>query len=149
MFSFLTKQILVWATNGILCLILTPFGIYNLYLYHKFRDKMELNKRHHTTVICLVVFILIFWTIERTIGLIWSSEIFGKSFLLTIIHYLIFSFTIYGILWSLVYRYWLVYYDIRFAISTSHSKWKQILNPKHNETEWFIVNKQTFGNKIW
>ena len=53
-----------------------------------------------------------------------------------------FPFVIYGILWSLVWRYWLVYYDIKFARSTSHSKWKSMLNPKNDQEAWFIVNKK-------
>ena len=62
---------------------------------------------------------------------------------------MIFPFIIYGILWTLVWRYWLVYYDIKFARSTSHSKWKSILNPKNDQQAWFIVNKSTFGNIKW
>ena len=75
-----------------------------------------------------------------------------ESKVFTIVHYIIFPFTIYVYYIHLMWRYWLVYYQVKLASATfSNSKWKSIIN-KNNIKEDFFLNPQhqsTYGNVQW
>eukprot|EP01084_Bolivina_argentea_P215199 365331_1 len=148
--EFEQTRIIVWTSICLFWFIITPIFTYYLYIFYLHRNHMQLKKRDYHTVLCGGLFCFIFWILERPLGLIWSSLIWGESLLLTIIHYIIFPFTIYGLLWSFCWRYWLVYYKIQLASATySNNKWKSIININNEQIDWYLLNKSTYGNIKW
>ena len=148
--EYQNERIIVWTSIFIFWFIITPLATYYLYIYYIHRNDMQIKKRHCEITLIASMFCFIFWNFERPLGLIWSSKIWGQSKILTIIHYTIMSFTIYGLLWCFIWRYWLIWYQVKLADATySNSKWKSVINKNNEQKDWFITNQQTFGNIQW
>eukprot|EP01084_Bolivina_argentea_P016720 31247_1 len=46
-------------------------------------------------------------------------------------------------------RLWLIYFDLNYLNALKNQAWKSIINIKQKDQDWFLRNKQTYGNKKW
>ena len=46
-------------------------------------------------------------------------------------------------------RMWLLYFDHQYGKSLSTKKWKILLDKNHANTDWYLQNRQKYGNPIW
>ena len=52
----------------------------------------------------------------------------------------------------MVWRIWLLFYDLKWTIIIMDNEWKLIIDPMHRNTasdDWFITHKATWGNLQW
>ncbi len=102
-------------------------------------------------------FCIFFWCIERPLELLWKTRDlnFNSSTLLILqsIHYILFPLTIHGFIWCIVWRYYMIYYNIKFYEENINMKWKIIINynmnVKNKTANWFLVNRKRYGSIEW
>ena len=84
--------------------------------------------------------------------------IFGEEHFISAFASWINVFLAYFVLYSFVWRFWCISYDIKWTKYIINNQWKIIINPEHTANEhnkalqkinWYLNHKQTFGNHKW
>ena len=55
-------------------------------------------------------------------------------------------FVLYGMVWSFIIRYWLLYFANGVQKSESKAKWQKELVQEFDKKDFFLRNKKTYGN---
>eukprot|EP01084_Bolivina_argentea_P032599 60326_1 len=125
--------------------ILIPIIIYGLVKYNKTKKKQFniISNRDSFLTNTIHLFCIIGTSLERTLLIsirVW--HIIDIKYLWAV--YIFYSICWMGALCSFAIKVYLLYFKQQYHMSISHKSWKQNINP--NNRDWYIENKNTFGN---
>ena len=132
----------------ILCsLIYGPICMYCRYKFYKHIDDVIIRKRYGM--------ITIFETMFTSTKLIWNGIVFmlglkiRKSILCPLVG-LSYCAGL-GIEYCLFWRFWILYFEIKFQVASINGQWQKMLDPNFidNKDSYFIQHKKTLGNYKW
>ena len=132
--------LLIWLFGYI------PFICFHLLRFYNFRFDITLSKRYPNitliTVASLIIWILMF--VLEIIRLFFDGPAVFET---------IFDFVNIGIYFvfscSILWRFWLSYYDIQFSIATSSREWQIYIDTDPQYDNWYFKNKKTYGDYTW
>ncbi|ETO24704.1 hypothetical protein RFI_12455, partial [Reticulomyxa filosa] len=133
-----------------------PMVCYRTYRLWRFRSTIFLKKRYYP--ILQMVYIILIIDLGSTSLLYFSSEVIPMppiwAFLLGIIFYPICDLSTNACMYVLLLRYWMVCFDLNYALFQLDNQWKSGINKKYLEKEsekkmWYHRHRHTFGNYSW
>ena len=112
------------------------------------RHSLIIRKRHCRVIMAIGIVSCLYYLIQRNIGFLIFSDILPSNVTLSLTFINCYTFPIfnYGLLYIIVYRYWLLYFKTKFAMAQSNNGWQQIIDPSNHLKNWWIVNKKTYGS---
>eukprot|EP01084_Bolivina_argentea_P196102 336238_1 len=132
---------------GIIWLIIIPLEIYFTVTFYQHRFHPGISIRYPIVVItasiCCMIHTLIpeqFYFFESGIGI----KFFHHPFVLWIA-YLIFPPFLLSVAVFLCFRFWLVHYEINYAVYKSKHNWQTLLCQSMPKTDWYSKHMETFG----
>ena len=60
----------------------------------------------------------------------------------------LYTFLSQGVFYFNLLRFWIVYYNCKLEDSTQNDSWRKIISPV-NVSNWYLLNKSKYGNRIW
>ena len=129
-------------------LIFAPFVLYWTYTIWKQRECLVFRKRHIRILSWIGIFAIFFYLMQRNISfIIYSGELNKQSFnIFYCINCYLYPMFGYGLLYIILYRFWLMYYKTKFAMAQTNDAWVSILNPLLSAQNWWIINKKKYGS---
>ena len=150
MFGFLEIQNII-----LICLIVLNLCVFGpvllrfLWLYNSRRRKMIIKKRYPLSSIYYVKISIV--SIFVRFPLIYIAILFkvpatvNKA--LWCIDAILYPITYHGMEFALLWRFWLLYFDTNWTLSTMKDEWSKHINPEIGKSDWFLSNKKTYGNE--
>ena len=132
--------LLIWLFGFI------PFICFHLLRFYNFRYDITLSKRYPKitliTISALLFNIIIF--VLEVVRLFFDGPIILEE---------IFDFINIGANFvfacSILWRFWLSYYDIQFSISTSSREWQKFIDTDAQFDNWYFKNRKRYGDYTW
>ena len=127
-------------------IIIIPVLMYFTFKYYKHRHAACMLPRRPMITIWMQI-LAILSCIHRIIRC--TNAIYPSYQILRILFVSTYPILNHYILWLACIKFWLYYYEIRFASFCHGNEWKSHINP-HNVTyftNWYVLNRQTFGNQ--
>ena len=138
-----TQRLITLIAVMILVISCIIFSIYIAYPLMIKRNELLLQKRS-TKLTLTCIFLLLLWMIPVTMVDLIALDILPQSRLLEVIRSQL-SFAFHA---TLAFRFWLVWFDIRYFMFLSADEWKCIINDDHHyQTNFFLKYKSTLGNQ--
>eukprot|EP01083_Nonionella_stella_P122663 369190_1 len=148
--------VIVSILIGIRC-ILCVLIIYYAFRFHKFRSHQALQKRYPPLVYLTSTCIVMFLGFERnfvdiafiynTFGIdLHSINLHQDGHIFKLLQAIFYSFTVHGAAILLIYRAWIVYFNIHFGKQIQKQKWSVHINSFSQSSSWFIKHKKDFGS---
>ena len=151
-----TLKVVTLVTLFILWGLLTPICLVYGFRFWVFRQCQVLKKRYSFIACIEILFVLIgFFTngciiISDSLQSVWLRQL---SFHISI-------FVQYCIIYCWLWRFWLIYYDMKWMVASLNTQWKRLINPRslRNRSNtlsasgagsWYLDHKGTFGNRQW
>jgi len=123
-----------------------PFLCFHLLRFRNFRLDVTLSKRYPQITV-ITVTALIAWLLSFLFEIVY--HFFGGWPLLESIYDWI-SIPVYFVFaCSIVWRFWLSYYDIQFSISTSSREWQKFINTDAQFDNWYFRHRKRYGDYRW
>lgn len=155
-------QGIVWTIIAIGWILCIPMTIYFLKFYRQRRNVM-IHKRYATCTLVMYVVIMLDTIFVRPAWLTLEAGVFpdrGGWFRfrmwLTLTTY---SFTYFGFSGCILWRAWMLFYDINYSKQSQNGEWKNLIAPQspNNITatkgalvhQWFLTHIHNFGNFRW
>lgn len=136
----------VWSSIVVTILILfiyMPILFYNLYQYCKKRKHFVFKRRYaNITIIEVSLQLSKFMFTWLAYLFIWANKpIFALLF------YSIGHISCWILYWHLVFRFWMLHYDVMFTMISLNNSWKELISQTEKfEQNWYIIRKKTLGN---
>eukprot|EP01084_Bolivina_argentea_P060672 110840_1 len=132
--------------------------LYYVRLFYQYRDEMIVIKRRGNIVIvynvCVIVILLCGYPLS--IILYWGWDLIPKDSTLFLVadicNDLVFAPWWYLAVLLMLFRYWLIYYDIQFSNCCLNLEWKQCIHHDLNtlkQEKWYINHRSTIGNTLF
>ena len=145
-------KLVTFLTIILLWLALAPISLVYGFRFWVFRQCQVLKKRYSFIACIEILFVLCGFI---TTGLVVLSDALHSVWLRQIS----FHTTIliqYSIIYCWLWRFWLIYYDMKWMVASLSVSWKRLINPRsrvHTQsigsTDWYLDHKNTFGNRSW
>eukprot|EP01084_Bolivina_argentea_P284460 487521_1 len=161
-YKFSTLQIILIAAGfAIWLFIYIPLAIYHSKKYYSNRNHIVYKARYANITIYEATFVVIkilyscfanaIWVIMITDG---NNQTYDFVAQLADIGDTILA---YFVIYSWIWRIWMISYNMIWTNSVMNHEWKQIINPLYTEqsiasshkVNWYLSNKQTYGNYKW
>ena len=130
---------------GIWLLVYLPISLLGISLFYKYRLVSVIAKRHVRMTLIVLLFCLCHICIDRVLWIVYICDI-SKSIILNILCILTYPIILYGLLYSLLCRFWIIRYDIQFVRAQCNNKWRSVINEEYVEQNWYIIHKSKWGN---
>ena len=132
--------LLIWIFGFI------PFVCFHLLRFFNFRFDITLSKRYPqiTLITCIS---LIIWQLMYILEVIQYFFNGGDGFRIAFAWLEIPCNFIFSC--SILWRFWLTYYDLQFAMSTSKREWQKFIDTDAQYDNWYFKNRKTYGDYIW
>ena len=128
-------------------LILCPTMMYSAYLFCKVDPDESLKKyRNKKLVCCLNIMMLFTLLLERPYA---NAVIIWKIIKINWIYYFVFSVSWWSAFFLLFVKVFHLYYNQKYNIAIADLAWKMELNPNDANNNWFIINKNKYGDPIY
>eukprot|EP01084_Bolivina_argentea_P043791 80642_1 len=124
-------------------IIFFPFAVYGIYRYYTCRNHVILKKHYSEINLYMVTSsIMLFWSLQGLI-LVWGG-ILSSSYQ----QYFITPVGCFGTYSTIIFtwRCYMNYFSIKLSNAIDTEGWKQLINPLQSTTNFFIINKHTYGN---
>ena len=139
-------NILFICTACLFIIFVTPYWIYQLNKFNKYKNEFIMKKRYHQLSMLTSKF-LIFGSILFSLFITSFSKLFCNIQILTIILFPILisiGISIYCL------RVWMIYWDTNFYKNIKSKKWHILINPNKYKRQYknniFLKYRSTFGN---
>ena len=132
--------LLIWMIGYV------PFICFHTLRFYNFRYDITLSKRYpRITLITITAFLV--YIIVLTLDVIRlffdGPQAFENIFdIMNLGTYFVFSC-------SILWRFWLSYYDIQFSIATSEREWQKYVNTEAQYDNWYFKNRKSYGDYTW
>eukprot|EP01084_Bolivina_argentea_P103357 185139_1 len=93
----------------------------------------------------VLLFCLCHICVDRVLWILYICNI-STSFLLNLFTIFTYPVFLYGILYALLWRFWIIRYDIQMVRASMNQKWRSIINEEYIEQNWYLSNKAKWGN---
>merc|ERR1719411_733561 len=133
-----------YTSIAIWLLIYLPISLYGVQLLHRHRFVQAISKRHVSMTFVVIFFCLCHICIDRVLWVIFLCGI-CTNFVFQIVSLLTYPIILYGLLFSLVWRFWIIRFDIHFAAASTNNKWRSIINEESVQQNWYILNRSKWG----
>eukprot|EP01083_Nonionella_stella_P025480 70143_1 len=148
-----TMKVFVFTVCGC-SLAALPFVIF---FYHRFRQHSEfimIQKRHPKILKVQAMISISCFAFVYPLMLLDFAELdeFNGSIqtVISFINRLSFPFIgPYGVFLCISWRFWHIYYDLKYNSSQKNSEWKYHLDPALVEHNFWLSHKATFGSRTW
>eukprot|EP01084_Bolivina_argentea_P255766 430321_1 len=157
-----TTKWIIWTISvAIIWLLILPVSYYWIRKFASYGQNIVMQKRHKTIAILIAIFALISMCIERPLFLLeitirddritWKdikdtkTDVSTSLIMLHFIHQF-FNLIINSLSWLLMLRYWLIHFNVKWIKHTMHSKWIIHLNHDRVNDNWYLKNKNKYGN---
>eukprot|EP01084_Bolivina_argentea_P111647 199138_1 len=134
-------------------LILFPLCIYHTVRITYVRSAIIMQKRNITASIIASYFaigwICINFPIAHYMFLFPSSSL--TRYALDHIMQLSYPFLSQGLVYCILYRFWMIYFTFCYSVSISNEKWKLHINSNgcNKQEQWIINHRKTYGRSGW
>ena len=127
--------------------VYTPISIYFLYQFNLHRNKQTLKKRYCiiTIIECIIIILVFIFNGFTPVADILRDER-GLIIRQTTFYFAI--FLEHCVIWCWIWRFWMIFYDIRWMLACQQSQWQSIIDT-NGKQNWFIINKSRYGNKSY
>eukprot|EP01084_Bolivina_argentea_P207127 353465_1 len=132
----------------LLAFIYAPLCIYHCHKYYKNRNEIIISKRYGIVNLYETSFIIVRFLYVSLFLMVIHFEIsYTTDAIMIGINY---SFNI-AVNYCLLWRFYLLHYDINFNIGTINGKWKTLINPNYEKDQYnfYLTHHKTFGNYNW
>eukprot|EP01084_Bolivina_argentea_P264274 447611_1 len=140
---------------GGICILMFPIASYHCYKYYLNRNHVVYKYRYSNIVIYESIFFLfqLIWTSFESIVL-WSVIVYPHD---NINNYffdpnIVFNIALciqqtlrYSLCYLWIYRFWMLFYDIKLIVEISNNQWRKIILA-NDKTGWFLSHKNSLGN---
>lgn len=144
-----TTAIITIFTVSIWFLLYCPTSLYFVYYFYKYRGSKVINKRHFTLSFIILSFSLIHTYIDRFLFILHASNLITGSWIYSVEN-ILYPLIWYGLIWSFLFRFWLLYFDIHFMRAIMDDEWQCIINDafstKAIAMNWYLTNKKKWGD---
>eukprot|EP01084_Bolivina_argentea_P026161 48597_1 len=144
------SQVKIAICVAILCiywLIWTPMLIYNIYQFYSKSNEILIQKRNPKLTCLHSIVSLIGFAFYGSIYLLYSSQfnstiskITNKTMNIT------FPLIAYSFVWGVVFKYYLLCFEINWIKAMHTNAWKEQINKSENMTNFFLVYKNSYGS---
>ena len=142
---------------GIILIVLLPILLHNQYKFWQCRELDSINKRYPqiTSITCVIVTTyLLFQRPFAILNLFGMSNHFSddsESFdiIIDIITTIFGVIVEHGILYTILWRFFMIYYNIRWTVASLSSHWRLHLNPNSVQLDFYLTHNKTLGNFQW
>eukprot|EP01084_Bolivina_argentea_P177653 307191_1 len=150
-----TDLIVLIVSVSVYSTIYIPLLIYYGWKYYQNRNHVALKQRYASITIMEII-----WTLMNTIAINVMQFYFlynYKHFVLTTKDHNLIYLTCavpaaIGLSCCWIWRFWMIKFDMKFAIATSNNQWIYIIDPNAMQlaqSRWYLTHKNTFGNIRW
>eukprot|EP01084_Bolivina_argentea_P131670 232391_1 len=134
----------------ILCYFLTPFVIYWYIKFNKLSHSIMFQKRH-PNILKFTGIITIYWfSCAMPLVSIAFAELdrFKGNIQIVLDRLNVFFYPIgtAGIFITIAWRFWHIYFDLKYSSSQKNSEWKYYLDCKHSERVFWLVYRKSYGS---
>eukprot|EP01084_Bolivina_argentea_P040922 75520_1 len=134
----------------VLWFIYIPIVIYYAYKYYTLRHHIVLQKRYCQITLFEILFVFckfVWYPIALT-----AESIVGDTSFIASLFWSFNNYFAYLSLYCFVWRFYMLWFDIKWMNNIINSQWKLIINPSYQQKRsdhWFVKKKATFGNYKW
>eukprot|EP01084_Bolivina_argentea_P139994 246225_1 len=129
----------------VLWCVYLPLTMYYGYKFFLNRNFQVLKKRY-SYIACIEIILVIISFIFT--GMVILADYFLNVYLRNIAYYT--SILVqYCILYCWVWRFWLLFFDVKWLNESLNVEWKRLINPKIGKVNFFIDRRHDWGNKRW
>eukprot|EP01083_Nonionella_stella_P025479 70142_1 len=143
------KTVLV-AIEFAICIAVLPPMIYSIIRFRQLSYSIMIQKRHPNLLrIEAVLIVLIYAIVFPFMALDWSylQQFEGTTqSTFTLINSTIYPPISFGNLLIILWRFWHILYDLKYASSQKNSEWKYYLDPNLVENNFWLTKRKTFGS---
>eukprot|EP01084_Bolivina_argentea_P131669 232388_1 len=137
----------------ILCYFLTPFVIYWYIKFNKLSHSIMFQKRH-PNILKFTGIITIYWfSCAMPLVSIAFAELdrFKGNIQIVLDRLNVFFYPIgtAGIFITIAWRFWHIYFDLKYSSSQKNSEWKYHLDPSLVEHNFWLRHKKDYGSSQW
>eukprot|EP01084_Bolivina_argentea_P057757 105509_1 len=157
----ITETIVSGTLLAIILLFIVPFLCYYLHVYYKYRLNPIIHKRHYKIMMAFDILLIISLMGDKSLYMISiiltdNIEEAHRHILYDISDY-VYYFVGPTVVLTMGLCVWMLYYDTTWAtITNPGNNWTHFINPQYDDNHtdlfvnnWFINNKQRFGNTGW
>eukprot|EP01083_Nonionella_stella_P172208 590232_1 len=135
---------------GVVCWIIIHFVFlpYDVYWLHRFwqnRDALIISKRHPKLLASALILIWI-WIIGYYTLVALVIEGYCDRWTINTINIFVVHPFLFAEIALNTTRYWLIFYAITYNYYVKTNKWRNVINPTTYSSNWFINNKDKYGN---
>jgi len=135
-----------WISIAIWLAIYVPITIHGIVLFYRYRFISVIVKRHVHMTLVILLCSLSHFCIDRVLWMVAICNLHASQFFTTASS-VVFPIIFYGLMFSLLCRFWMLRYDIEFVNAQCDNKWRAVINADYiDEHNWFIQHRSTFGN---
>eukprot|EP01084_Bolivina_argentea_P019171 35652_1 len=145
-------QIVALLTLLLLWGMLTPISLVYGFRFWVFRQCQVLKKRY-SFVACIEILCVLIGFFAN--GCVILSDSMQATWLRQLSFHIA-IFVQYCIIYCWLWRFWLIYYDMKWMVASLSVSWKRLINPRsrhHSPSistiDWFLDHKHTYGNRQW
>eukprot|EP01084_Bolivina_argentea_P131667 232384_1 len=137
----------------ILCYFLTPFVIYWYIKFNKLSHSIMFQKRH-PNILKFTGIITIYWfSCAMPLVSIAFAELdrFKGNIQIVLDRLNVFFYPIgtAGIFITIAWRFWHIYFDLKYSSSQKNSEWKYHLDPTLVKHNFWLTHKKDYGSVSW
>eukprot|EP01084_Bolivina_argentea_P096300 173131_1 len=149
----ITGEILFYVTSILCIFIITPILIYFTFRFNQYKNTIVVRKRYPNIIIIILTLLIINICIRipLTILIVTPTNLFItilRSDVTIFIESFLNIYLTHAVIILIALRFWMIFYKLNYAYSSSTSEWKTVINPLISTNNWFLQpkNKSTFGN---
>lgn len=143
----------------VFCIVLALILIGTIYIIRQTKllngiSSLTIIRKRYSSITKIVVFlsiflILIVLSLECAL-IIFSSHISSSTYIILKICFSVLNtICFHGILYLMFLRFWLMYFDVQYTISTLDKEWVIHLDPNISKKDWYFNNIEKYGNYKW
>ena len=128
-----------------ICIYL-PISVYGIQLLHKHRFVQVISKRHISMTFVVISFCLSHICIDRVLWVLYICKIY-ESVIFSMCTVVTYPIILYGLPFSLLWRFWIVRFDIHLVAASTNNKWRSVVNEESVRQNWWLLNRAKWGNR--
>ena len=133
-------SIVVWTG------IYLPISCYGIHKLRRKHNQTCQSKRNLSMTFVVVSTCLFHICVERVLWILYAAGIY-ESKILELMSYSLYPIVSFAVMCALLWRFWIIHFDIHFVAVSANKKWRSIINNEAIEHDWYLQNRAKWGNR--
>eukprot|EP01084_Bolivina_argentea_P064087 116907_1 len=134
-------------------LFIAPFMVYNMRRLSLISNSILVEKRHPRVLWFQGIFVIARFAFIAPIMALDFSQLTDFSAttqeILSRLNCILYPFVSYGFTATGAWRFWLIFFDLKYNSSQKNNEWKFYLDAEQSERVFWLVHHRTYGSYFW